>query len=69
MEILSLIDKAAVEVDKVKAVMRAIQWPTGNSAAEAQAADLLAVLEDEINLFSDTFREIVDEVNEGRRSA
>lgn len=69
METMELVDRAGVEVEKLKAVSKAIPQPYGRSEEEMQAAALLAVLDDEINLLSETIKELTAELMEGRRSA
>ena len=69
MDVVRLLDQAGVELEKIIAVIHAIPHPCGRSETETQTAALLAVLDDEISLLSDTIDAITDKITKGTQSA
>ena len=58
MEMVALIDKAAIEAAKVEAVFRALPWPHGSGKEADQLADMLLVLADQIQRMEEAVNEL-----------
>ena len=58
MEMVNLIDQAAIEAAKVQAVFKSLPWPQGNGKEEEQLSNMLLVLSDQIERLYDVFLQI-----------